>query len=76
MNKCSTIAIILFLTGTVLLTVTQALAVDINLTSQPAKCVSLKQGNICYQDIHMQWSASEIADFCFYNQEQTKPLKF
>lgn len=75
MNQCSTITIILLLTGMGLLTVKSVLAVEINLASQPAKCVSLKQGNICYQEVHMQWSSSETADYCLYNQAQEKPLK-
>jgi hypothetical protein len=50
-------------------------AADISLTSKPAKCVSLKQGNICYQDILMQWQASEVGDYCLYNQLEPEPIQ-
>jgi hypothetical protein len=73
MEKCS--IFILLLIGLGGLQVTPVSAADITLSSKPAKCVSLKKGNICYQNIMMQWQASEVADYCLYNQLEPEPIK-
>ena len=45
------------------------------LTSKPTKCVSLKQGTICYQDVLMKWQTEQKDDYCLYNQAQAEALK-
>jgi hypothetical protein len=73
MKKHAIIIVLLVSTG--LLNGFPVQAAEMSLTSHPAKCVSLKQGNICYQEIQMLWQASEVGDYCLYNREQTEPLK-
>lgn len=73
MNK--RFSIIILLSGVVGLLPLNMLAAEVILSSHPAKCVSLKQGNVCYQEVHMQWRSSEAADYCLLNHEQEKPLK-
>lgn len=67
--------LMLILSTVLCLTLQSASAAEIKLTSQPAKCVSLKQGNICYQDIVMRWQASLAADYCLYHKIEPEPLK-
>jgi hypothetical protein len=68
------LTLILFLSGFAGLA-GDAYAGEFSLLSQPAKCVSLKQGNICYQDIHMVWQAPQAGDFCLYNQAESEAMK-
>ncbi len=72
-KKCSTI--LLLLIGAGCFPVSSVSAAEVTLNSHPAKCISLKQGNICYQKIHMQWQATEAADYCLYNQIEAEPVK-
>jgi hypothetical protein len=73
MEKCS--IFLLLLIGIGAFPIMPASAADLTLISKPAKCVSLKQGNICYQDIVMHWQSSEAADYCLYNQMEPEPIK-
>jgi hypothetical protein len=52
-----------------------AKALDYQLIAKPAKCVSLNQGNICYQTISFHWQAPKESAMCLFQQEQEQPLK-
>ena len=54
---------------------TSVFADEVTLISHPAKCVSLKQGNTCYQTINLQWQAENKADYCLFNEAQGEALK-
>lgn len=45
------------------------------LTSTPAKCVSLKQGRTCYQDIAFRWKTNTVANYCLYQQDENEPIQ-
>lgn len=47
----------------------------VNLTLSPEKCVALRQGQTCYVDIVLNWSASAADDYCLYAEKQEKPLR-
>lgn len=46
-----------------------------SLVSQPTKCVSLKRGHVCYQDIRMKWQAPQAANYCLVKRGHAEPLK-
>lgn len=48
---------------------------EVQLTSTPAKCVSLKQGRTCYQDIAFRWKSNTVANYCLYQQDEDEPIK-
>ena len=53
----------------------QSIAAELMLISKPAKCVSLKQGRTCYQDVTFRWQAPAVADYCIFKRDIEKPLK-
>ena len=60
---------LLLVTGQNLFADTESLKVS------PQKCVALKQGNICYQDIGIKWQSPEIGHYCLYLETRNEPLK-
>ena len=50
-------------------------AQDYRLMAKPAKCVSLTQGNICYQTVSFHWQAPKESAMCLLQQGQSQPLK-
>jgi len=52
-----------------------ARATDQQLSVSPGKCVTLKQGNRCYQDIDVRWQAPEAGDYCLKLATHEKPLQ-
>ena len=48
---------------------------DYNLTLNPQKCVSLRQGQTCYLDIDLSWSAKSQGDYCLFASNSDTPLK-
>jgi hypothetical protein len=73
MEKCSIKALFTLWVGCLSSSTLQA--EEVTVISQPSKCVSLKQGNICYQDISIQWHAPHASDYCLFQQQKTEPLK-
>jgi len=55
-----------------LLSVTHA---DTKLQLKPSKCVTLKQGKTCFQDVKVFWSSPQKGDYCLFNAEHKKALK-
>ena len=45
------------------------------LSSLPSKCVSLKRGLVCYQQLNMRWQAADIGDYCIVQLETALPQK-
>lgn len=45
----------------------QAADNPIVLTATPQRCVSLHKGQTCYQDITIQWQATELTSVCLIN---------
>jgi len=41
---------------------------------KPAKCVSLRQGQVCYADVELQWNASQSGNYCLQSSTQATPL--
>jgi hypothetical protein len=45
------------------------------LTVNPKRCVALRQGQVCYQEIRFTWQALTEANFCLYDEQSNNPLK-
>lgn len=58
-----------------LLASTHAWAASPLLEVSPSKCVTLKQGNNCYQDIEVQWQTEQPGNYCLTLSTQEKPLQ-
>ena len=41
----------------------------------PQKCVTLKQGKNCYQDIEVDWQADKPGNYCLMQSSQDLPVK-
>ena len=46
-----------------------------SLSLTPAKCVTLKQGNTCYQDLKVSWQADQLGYYCLFNSQNVEPEK-
>lgn len=46
-----------------------------NMSVKPKKCVTLKQGNICYQGITGNWSTAQAGHYCLTLSTRIKPVK-
>jgi hypothetical protein len=42
---------------------------------KPNQCIALYQGQECYVDIDLAWSAGQIGDYCLYSSQQVKALQ-
>lgn len=50
-------------------------AATLQLTSSPARCVALRQGQICYQKVEFTWQSTRSGDFCIIDASQNTPLQ-
>jgi len=41
---------------------------------KPNKCISLRQGLICYQRVRFEWSLDEVGDYCLIEEAAQSPL--
>lgn len=41
----------------------------------PNRCISLHQGQVCYQRATLSWQTLDIADYCLFQAREDKPLK-
>jgi hypothetical protein len=58
----------------VLLTSTSARA-EQQLQARPDKCVSLRQGQVCFQRVRLSWQTATAGDYCLYVTSDKLPLK-
>lgn len=42
---------------------------------KPSKCVTLKRGNTCYQEVVTSWRSDFKSEFCLKAEHQNTPLK-
>lgn len=45
------------------------------LQARPDKCVSLRQGQVCYQRVRLSWQTATAGDYCLYDASDKQPLK-
>ena len=45
------------------------------LTINPEKCVSLRQGQLCYTDLELTWSSPAAGNYCIFASSQEEPLR-
>jgi len=50
-------------------------AEDAQLSARPAKCISMRKGQVCYQTIRLRWHARDEGDYCLWAAQNSKPLK-
>lgn len=46
----------------------------VQLQLKPNRCVALHQGQVCYQNIQLSWSAQQVSNYCLYQQFAEAPL--
>lgn len=49
--------------------------IEAELSIHPAHCVALHQGQVCYQNIRIEWSAGQEGDYCLYWALSEQPLQ-
>lgn len=42
---------------------------------EPTKCVTLKEGKTCYQDVIVNWKTNDLGEYCLLQANLPKPLK-
>ena len=47
---------------------------DSSLNLAPAKCVTLNQGNTCYQELKVTWQADSKGHYCLLNSVKEAPV--
>jgi len=47
---------------------------SIKLTVKPDRCITLYQGQACYQTLSFNWATPETGEYCLFNQEVSEPL--
>lgn len=53
---------------------TNTSGVKASITLKPEKCVSLRQGQVCYADVELQWQANQQGHYCLLSSSQEAPL--
>jgi len=51
-----------------------ALAETAQLQLKPNRCVALHQGQVCYQNVQLSWSANQLGNYCLYQQYSEAPV--
>ena len=51
-----------------------AAAPAVLLQLKPNRCVALHQGQVCYQNVQLLWSAPQPGHYCLYLQNTAQPL--
>lgn len=59
----------------VLLCCRSVTAADAVLTVTPDKCVALRKGQVCYQNLRLTFETSRQGDFCLFAADQAQPLQ-
>lgn len=54
--------------------VTAPAAEAVLLQLKPNRCVALHQGQVCYQDVQLLWSAPQVGHYCLHQQNVAQPL--
>lgn len=44
------------------------------LLASPGKCVTMKQGQLCYQDISLKWQTVQTGDYCLFLEGSDQAL--
>ena len=44
------------------------------LSVEPARCIALQQGQLCFADLKFKWTTEGEGEFCFFENEKSKPL--
>ncbi len=44
------------------------------LIANPKQCVAMNKGQVCYQDVVLQWRSVATGDFCVRSSQATEPL--
>ena len=55
--------------------VAQSKSVQVSLDVEPNRCVALRRGSTCYQDVSISWQASVAENYCLYVNRNAAPLK-
>ena len=45
------------------------------MTIRPSRCVALHQGQVCYQNISIEWQVARAGDYCIFWELSEKPLQ-
>jgi hypothetical protein len=45
------------------------------LTVEPEQCVAMRQGQICYVDVKINWRAAERGNYCLFSSLQSKAIQ-
>lgn len=45
------------------------------LTAKPNRCISLHQGQVCYQSVVFNWQLAQPGNYCLYQQASKTPLQ-
>lgn len=72
------IMVILFIGGSSLVFAAQQNQYNpsfMQLTIKPERCVALRQGQTCYQQVQFNWRSSQKGDFCLINKNQNMTLQ-
>jgi len=48
---------------------------SVQLVAQPARCVALREGQLCYLNLVISWKSSDDSDYCLYEEGVDHPLR-
>ncbi len=50
-------------------------AINANVYAKPQRCIGLRQGQVCYQKVLLNWQTNKVANYCLHKQKDKKPLQ-
>lgn len=68
------ISAVFFLFGAQAVQADNALVEIAQLHLKPNRCVALHQGQVCYQNIQLSWTAPQAGHYCLYQQSTDAPV--
>lgn len=54
---------------------TPSMADTDELSAQPAKCIALRKGQVCYQTITLRWQTEKPGDYCLWVDNNIEPIE-
>lgn len=72
--KIFTLATLTVFSNTLAMAQETSEAERVSMMLTPTKCVSLRQGQVCYADVSLSWQSSVNGSYCLFSSIQEQPL--
>ncbi len=73
--KITTISLCSLLIAFIYGNISKADNTEVSLKTKPSRCVALRQGQVCYQKVTLNWQAEVPGDYCLFEENSNSLLQ-